>query len=321
MKILKYRYPICIFFSGLILGLFIHYSVMRLQCSQRYSLLNPLLACATEPVINKTNYTTFTISLNRQIDIWKKQGDVSRIGVYFRDLQNGPIFGVNEDEYFVPASLLKLPIALSIFKLAEKNPDILSQSFLMNHVSEEEFQHFTPAKKIQSGQAYSVRELINYSLIYSDNLANIALNRVLQMLNPNKDVIQETLKDLGLNDTTNDLQQNISVRGYSSLFRLLFNSSYLSSESSDEVLGILSQSAFDKGLGAGLPKDIKLANKFGERDTPDGKVELHDCGIIYYPHNPYLLCVMTEGKDDDKLASIISQISKMVYDEVKSREI
>ena len=126
---------------------------------------------------------------------------------------------------------------------------------------------------------------------------------------------------MGLDDTTNDFQQSISVRGFSSLFRLLFNSSYLSSEYSNEVLNILSQSTFDKGLEAGLPKGIKVTNKFGERDLPDGTAELHDCGIIYYPKNPYLLCVMTSGKDDDKLASIISQISKMVYDEVNSREI
>ena len=69
-----------------------------------------------------------------------------------------------------------------------------------------------------------------------------------------------------------------------------------------------------------MPSDIQIAHKFGERGIarvgkPEQK-QLHDCGIVYYPKRPYLLCVMTRGEDFDKQARIIQDISKIVYTKV-----
>lgn len=69
-----------------------------------------------------------------------------------------------------------------------------------------------------------------------------------------------------------------------------------------------------------IPSDVKVAHKFGERYYGDIK-QLHDCGVIYYPENPYLLCVMTIGKDFEDLAEVISHVSDVVYREVDSRKL
>lgn len=55
------------------------------------------------------------------------------------------------------------------------------------------------------------------------------------------------------------------------------------------------------------------AQKFGERVNSLQEIELHDCGIIYYPKNPYLLCVMTKGNNLDNLKSAIKNIYSIVY--------
>ncbi len=71
---------------------------------------------------------------------------------------------------------------------------------------------------------------------------------------------------------------------------------------------------------AGLPNNVAVSHKYGEYvttgDNTINAVELHDCGIIYQPNNPYLLCIMTQGKDQSDLASIIASVSKVVYEEV-----
>jgi hypothetical protein len=69
---------------------------------------------------------------------------------------------------------------------------------------------------------------------------------------------------------------------------------------------------------AGVPPEIVVSHKFGERHF-EGDVEieqLHDCGIVYKPNHPYMLCIMTRGHDVRTLAPVIAQISKMVYSHV-----
>ena len=101
----------------------------------------------------------------------------------------------------------------------------------------------------------------------------------------------------------------------------MYNSSFLNSDNSEKLLEILSESSFQNGLRQGVPENIKIAHKFGEREITLDKKQLHDCGVIYYPSNPYLLCVMTQGKDYKELERILGHISKEVYEEFDSRSI
>ena len=46
----------------------------------------------------------------------------------------------------------------------------------------------------------------------------------------------------------------------------------------------------------------------------DGGVsELHDCGIVYQNDDPYVLCVMTQGRSFAELQALIADISSTVY--------
>ncbi|MHB8709527.1 MAG: serine hydrolase, partial [Desulfuromonadales bacterium] len=73
------------------------------------------------------------------------------------------------------------------------------------------------------------------------------------------------------------------------------------------------------GLTAGLPKSIEVAHKFGERGDLAGAMQLHDCGVIYHPDTPYLLCVMTRGDQHNQMTAAIAETSRMVYDEVTTQ--
>lgn len=142
-------------------------------------------------------------------------------------------------------------------------------------------------------------------------------------MSPDVDLLQDTYTRLGIIDPKGPFDQTIEVKQYSSIFLQLYNSSFFDTkESSEQALELLSQSTFDKGLVAGVPKGTVVAHKFGERsDFTDGIRQLHDCGIVYFPGSPYLLCVMTRGRDMNMLAQTISSISKMVYQEVESRRL
>jgi beta-lactamase class A len=99
---------------------------------------------------------------------------------------------------------------------------------------------------------------------------------------------------------------------------VLYYSTYLNKDYSEKALELLSNTEFTQGLVAPLPRSVTVAHKFGERALPDGTNQLHDCGIVYYPGHPYLLCIMTKGPDFKDLTQAIQQISSKVYSEATS---
>ena len=169
---------------------------------------------------------------------------------------------------------------------------------------------------LEKGKKYTVEEVIRRTLIYSDNTAMAMLINNLDLSIQNK-----VYKDLGITIPGEEgLDDYLSVAEYASFFRVLYNASYLSRESSQKLLSLLTEVDFEGGLRGGVPQGVTVANKFGERGfngTP--QLQLHDCGIVYFTDRPYLLCVMTRGEDFAELAEVIRTVSKTVFDQVKQQ--
>jgi beta-lactamase class A len=285
------------------------------KCSYEY--INPN-RCEPALVRKTKEYAVLRGELNDVIDRETKNGKLTSGAVYFRDLQSGPIININDQEDFIPASLLKLPLLITYYKKAEEDPSILSRKIKVAGDVASLDQNIKPEQTAQIGQTYTIDQLLALLVTQSDNTSWKVLLNDLRKNYSEEDFIG-TLSDLGIVDPRkrND-QQYITVQEYASVFRLLYNSSYLNIDMSDKALKLLTQSSFHDGLVAGLPNDIVVAHKFGEQKNGNEQ-QLHDCGIVYYPPNPYILCVMTRGYETDELTPIIKEISQKVYDEVKSR--
>lgn len=259
------------------------------------------------------------------LEDYAKKGYVTDVSVFFRDLEAGPTFGINEWAGFIPASLLKLPQALALYELQEDRGNILEQKVTVpSDLPAILTQHFPSGKTIEDGKVYSVRELVSYTLSGSDNRSYFLLNDHISHLANGTDIVQKTMLNLGIIDFDEGIDikvREVTVRGYASLFRQLYNVSFISAEHSEELLAIMSENSFTAGLRQGVPQNVEISHKFGERYLENNEKQLHDCGIVYYPDNPYLLCVMTRGKNFDELSQVIGTISKSVYEEVDSRRL
>lgn len=97
------------------------------------------------------------------------------------------------------------------------------------------------------------------------------------------------------------------------MFRSLYYSTYLRRPFSQLALTILSDTKFNSQLVAGLPNDVKIAHKVGMGLT---KEVYNDCGIVYAPNKPYLICIMGQNTTEEKANEMISTLSKIVYDYV-----
>ncbi len=289
-------------------------------CDTRDTFVNTDIVCGEPDAILKTSYIATQQEI-ADMAVSARGDGVVRAAVYFRDLKRGPVFGINELDSFAPASLLKLPIALVYMNAETAQPGVLGAKMRYAGATTVGLQRTVPPESAREGDEYTVAELIHLMLSYSDNASYETLDSFLQASEARQQLRQETFQELGFFDPKTRLERTLSVRGYASLFTLLFNASYLDIKHSDMILGWLAESSFTAGLVAGVPKEIRVAHKFGERLAVDGTKELHDCGIIYYPRNPYLLCVMTRGSDWEAQEELIARISGVVYEEVSSRRL
>lgn len=321
----------------LIFGFLIGYFLLRPSsqnikeienCESKYSFINPQLGCGQTLIIKKHGYSDLVEKLNVYIETQKNDGVVESVSVYFRDLENGPSFGINENERFIPASLFKLPIMFAYYQLVdEEGLDLGIQiAFGQDSESRPSRQFFPPKEEVKPHTPYTLDDLIYRMIAYSDNKATAALVSDLGNLSRGRtaDIMLDTYRATGIiyPDATTDAV--ITTKSYASLFRILYNSSFLSSEMSEKALSYLAESTFKQGLPSGVPENVLVAHKFGERfdeNVGDDVEQFHDCGIVYYPENPYLLCVMTKGKYIPTLVTTISEISRMVYEEVNSRRV
>ncbi len=282
-----------------------------LTSTDDFTLLNPLLR--EQPDLELKELHPFSYKIKALIEERKAAGKVELVSVYFRDLENGPLRGINFEEKFTPASLLKVPLLLAAFRHMEKDP-----SFGAKRVKFDvpyRGQAYLSIRALFPGVEYTIHEVVRALAVHSDNDALVLLRGAVS-----QEEQDEVYRDFGLiiPDVRN-VEDSMTIREYATFFRVLYNASYLSKESSQKALALLAESTYKDALVAGVPPGIVVAHKYGERFYSEANVrQLHDCGIVYHPKKHYSLCVMTRGKDFAMSAEVIRDISNLVYKEVSA---
>lgn len=283
-----------------------------------YKYINPpLYADNSEAVYPELNQ--LKNKLSKYIKKTEGQNNIDRVSVYFRDLNTNMWTGVDEDAKYIPSSMLKVLTLITYLKLIEDSPDILNQKLPYTQTTNTD-QHYVPEQRLENG-VYNIEVLLGQSIVYSDNDAHDALT------SPIEKNIADFYQRMQLSSLPSRLDNFFSSREMSRIFRTLFNSSYLSESYSEQALELLTRTNFNRGLVAGVDPNIIVAHKFGEYTEPSNSLEdtrkkqLHDCGIVYYPNKPYVLCVMTEGDSFDDLEGVIKDISRIAFVYVKENDI
>jgi beta-lactamase class A len=278
-----------------------------------YRFVNPLLECdAGGDVLQSDELTPFREKVEAHLQRLRGAG-LSSVSVYFRELNDGAWFSLGETERFAPASLRKVPLMIAALKQAEQAPELLLRpvrdDLKSDHAAQ---QNFKPSVQLVPGQEYPIAELIRRMIVYSDNNAFMLLSR---QVDPAE--LDRTYTKLAGAEGDRSF---LSVYTYASFFRVLYNASYLGKQLSEWSLATLAQSEFRDGIVAGLPAGVAVAHKFGEhRDDRAGEVQLHDCGIVYAPERPYLLCVMSRGTSFEHLDDAIASTSRLIFAEVMAQ--
>ncbi len=221
-------------------------------------------------------------------------------GLYVIRLSNGSSYGVNKNETFEAASLIKLPVMAAMYMEEESGSLSLSDKYKLREKDRVGGAGSLSGKP--AGYTLTYRDLIRLMGKQSDNTAfNITRNLL------GDERIAEVINQAGM--TRTDLVKNeMSPLDAGIFFEELWNGNVINEENRDELLGFLTDTIYEEHLAAGVPDGIRVSHKYGR--------EVHvvnDAGIVYLD-NPIIVVLISKGVVESEADKIYPELSRIVFE-------
>jgi beta-lactamase class A len=237
--------------------------------------------------------------------IFEKEG-LESTSLYFEYLNTGANISINQDVRILPASLIKVPLAMAVMKKIEKGDWKLYNQLILT--KEDRDNEWGEVYKYPIGTPITIADLIEEMLLHSDNTAYRILYRNLSM-----DEVRGVFDALGLDDFF-DQEWKITAKEYTRLIRSLYTANYLSPEHSQFLLDILSRTDYDDYLGQWIPDNVQFAHKIWENDS---KTVILDAGLVYIGSRVYLVSMATDYEKEwltrEQALSLFGRVSELIY--------
>ena len=282
------------------------YYEKALSLSSDFNLLSPDIAAMEIDDFLNIQKTLMVSYWNLKLEIYNILNNTRGIyGIYIEDLTTGAWIGINEREQFYPASLVKVPYLVASLKKIERGEMNLNSTFIL---SKEDLDRDS-GDLYKKGENYNITaiELLAYLVKKSDNTAFSVLLRQIADTE-----IGEAVYSMGVyptNDTNQDTEK-ISPKQYSNIFRSLYYSTYLKRPFSQLALSLMEDTIYNSQIKSGLPENIKFSHKVGINNPYSA---FHDCGIVYVPHKPYMICIMSTNTTWEESRETMARISNTAY--------
>ncbi len=230
---------------------------------------------------------------------------------YFEYLPDGTAIHIGADTNLVAASLIKVPLAMNVFRAAELGRINLDKPVTVT--AEELDDGYGNWYQRGAGFQTTLRQAAQAALEESDDTA---MHVMFDHLNGLLNYDEQSLAGLDISQDMQNGQAVITARSYSSVLKSLYFSSYLNKTDSEELLRYLTKSTEHSRLTKNLPSNLVVAHKNGVNNSSWAE---SDCGIVYIPKRPYIICAMV-GLPDPDASQFIAKISKETYDYVSSQK-
>ncbi len=270
------------------------------QSRELYSFLSPRIF-----IENQNDIFLNFIPLRQQLNAYVS-AQHTPISIYFEYLPSGVSIGINEKEEYVLASLLKIPVSMAAYESIRVGK--LSEQTLLTVRESQIDPHYGDLWQKGSGYQLTLADAIRIMLTKSDNTAaRVVFDSLPQ------GTVERIFDRLDIPKILDQDEPVITAKNYSSILKSLYFSSILSKEDSNKILRMLTQTDFTDRLVAGVTSGILVAHKIGVHTYPKSQDSIFtDCGIIYEPKRPYIVCVMMRGTEE-KAKTKIAEISKIIY--------
>lgn len=229
-------------------------------------------------------------------------------GVIVSDPASKETVSLGADETFFAASLGKLPTMLSLYKAVDDNEIKLDDAISMLSSDVQSYGtgvlHTYPV-----GHTLTLRETAYYLMNKSDNTAWAMLTRYLGV-----DGIQADLSGIGAYDTGYWVPNTTTANDVLLMLEKIADPSFTSASLSKEMLGSMTDTAFEDRIPAGLPQDVRVAHKIGTYEN-----SFSDAGVVFYEgpngeEKHYFIVVLVEGAGEANARAAIQEISAATHE-------
>ena len=218
------------------------------------------------------------------------------LGFYYKNLVTGTAFGINENDAFLAASVIKFPLLLHVLTRAHRREISLSDKLTVENW--EKVPSCGGLNQFTDAVEADIHTLCRLMIVLSDNSATNKLFRFCGLENCNeaframgleKTVVRRLLFDVEA--SARGLQNTICPKEMGMLLEQLYRKEFVSPEISQEAINILLKQQIDHKLDGKLCSAYPIAHKTGEDDHLS-----NDVGIVYAPQ-PFIICFA--GHDTD----------------------
>lgn len=275
------------------------YSVVIKRPSPKIT--SPLTTQLSVPKI----YSTKNLLDSLAVDIQKNSGTFS---LYIYDLKENKGYGINENMVITAASVNKIPILATLYKMAGEDKIDLEKIIIPQP---SDIQHYGTGsiRYNPTGTPYSLKTLARLMMEKSDNTAAYLFSQII--IKPSN--IQKQVNDWGLTQT--DISDNkTSVFDMNILLQKIYRGEITTPSLTKEMLDFMDVSDFDDRIPKGVDEGVKVYHKTGDEVR-----KIHDVGIVDLPKRPYFIGVMTtDATSEEETKNTIAKISRKVFDFMKS---
>ncbi len=240
----------------------------------------------TQDIVNATDELTMYLK------------DNYAVSVSYEDLNYGYSFSYKSDQVYYAASTIKSLTALYIYKNASEGKINLDDT--VTYASKYKVSYSSGVSKHKIGSKISLRTLVKYAVIYSDNSAHQMLVSYI-----GRSKLKEFGKSLGAKNTLNGGDNFGNISSNDGLIYMKAINEYI--ENNGELGQELKSYFVDSYQKELAVNNLKVANKYGLY-----KKYYHNMGIVY-DDSPYVIAIMTLEGNGNK-TTVVNNISKKIYD-------
>ncbi|MEO0557359.1 MAG: serine hydrolase [Bacteroidota bacterium] len=221
------------------------------------------------------------------------------VGVYVTHLETGATAEVRPDELFPTASMIKVPIMVTVFDRIEAGE--IGYSADVMFVDSLRYSEYDLFGDLRDSSLVPVHQLVELMLSASDNTSSLWLQAMVTGEYINEWLAANGFEGTRMNSRTEGRRGDWEVYGWgqttpremAELVRRIVEGEAVSPAADDEMHRALTRTFYDDEAVAQLPPWVAAATKQGAVSASKSEV-----AYVHAPSGPYVFCVVTKEQAD-----------------------